>query len=85
MRIEARTLEPATVLSSFGRLDGARAPALEAPLKAVAEGGGSPVPDCTDMDYVSSAGLRVMLIRARTSRQDGEARRALASRTGSLR
>lgn len=85
MRSEVRTLGPVTVLSPFGRLDGAGASALEAALKAVVEGGGSPVPDCADMNYVSSAGLRVLPIGAKTSRQVGEARRALASRTGNFR
>ena len=44
-----------------GRLDTTTAPELEAELKKSMESAESLVLDCTKLDYISSAGLRVLL------------------------
>ena len=72
MEIEERTEGSAVVVSLNGRLDGVSGPDLEARIDAVVERGDVRlVLDCDQMDYVSSAGLRVLLIGARKCQQGG--------------
>ncbi len=62
----------AVVLSLRGRLDGSNAPALIARMSGALEDGvGDLVLDCAGMSYISSAGLRVLLVGAKTCRQEG--------------
>ena len=61
-----------TVLSIDGRVDGATAPELERRInEIVARGGTSLLLDCEKMDYISSAGLRIFLMGAKTCQQKG--------------
>ena len=72
MEIEERTEGSAVVVSLSGRLDGVSGPDLEARIDAVVERGDVRVVlNCDQMDYVSSAGLRVLLIGARKCQQGG--------------
>ena len=72
MEIGERREGPVTVLSLYGRLDGAGARALEA---RVSELGGRGevllVLDCLRMTYVNSYGLRAMLLCAKSCQQEG--------------
>ena len=71
MKIETRRRGAVVVLSPSGRLDAARAPVLEAELKAVARRGHRTVLDCGGIAYISSAGLRAILIGAKACLQEG--------------
>ena len=72
MEIEERTEGTAVVVSLNGRLDGASGPDLEARIAAIVERGDVRVVlECGQMAYVSSAGLRVLLISARKCQQGG--------------
>jgi anti-anti-sigma factor len=61
----------AKVAGLRGRLDTATAPAAEARLLEMLADGGSVVVDLTDVHYVSSAGLRVLLKAAKMARVAG--------------
>jgi anti-anti-sigma factor len=55
-----------TVLTMSGRLDGATAPATEEKVLALINGGADRlVIDCAGLDYISSAGLRILLMAAK--------------------
>ena len=72
MEIEERTEGTAVVVSLNGRLDGMTAPDLEARVAAIVERGDVRlVLECGQMGYVSSAGLRVLLVSARKCQQGG--------------
>ena len=72
MKIETRKEGDAVIVSACGRLDGAGAPVLEAELSALAvRGVGLVVLDCGRIDYISSAGLRALLIGAKTCLHEG--------------
>lgn len=72
MDIAERTEGAAVVVSLNGRLDGATAPDLEATIVAIVERGDVRVAlDCAEMGYVSSAGLRALLVSARKCQQGG--------------
>ena len=72
MKIEQRRDGKAIVVSPFGRLDALGAPDLEAHILAIAERGDSRVVlDCTGMTYLSSGGLRAVLIGAKTRQRLG--------------
>jgi anti-anti-sigma factor len=54
------------VLSLSGRLDGASAAAAEEKVLALIDGGADRlVIDCAGLDYISSAGLRILLMAAK--------------------
>ncbi|MCX6893091.1 MAG: STAS domain-containing protein [Verrucomicrobiota bacterium] len=60
------------VLALSGRLDGAAAPALEAQIARLGAGSARRVVfDCSGLDYISSAGLRVFLATARLMQSAG--------------
>ena len=61
MTIEKMTTGTATTLKIVGRLDTTTAPELEATIDACAAGVKELVLDCSALEYVSSAGLRVIL------------------------
>lgn len=55
-----------------GRVDGLAAPEFEQYLNAIVERGDKDVLlDCSGMDYISSAGLRALLVGARACQQSG--------------
>ena len=79
VEIEERTEGTAVVVSLNGRLDGASGPDLEARIAAIVERGDVRVVlECGQMAYVSSAGLRVLLISARKCQQ-GDGKLAIAA------
>ena len=61
MTIEKAMTGAATTLKIIGRLDTTTAPELEATIDACAAGIKELVLDCSALEYVSSAGLRVIL------------------------
>ena len=61
MTIEKTINGAATVLKIVGRLDTTTAPELEAAIDACAADTKALVLDCSALEYVSSAGLRVIL------------------------
>ena len=61
MTIEKNVNGSVTVLNIIGRLDTSSAPALEAAVDGCAAGVQELVLDCGALEYVSSAGLRVIL------------------------
>lgn len=72
MDINEQTVGSALVVSLNGRLDGVTAPDLEARVASVVERGDVKVVlDCSAMPYVSSAGLRALLVSARKCQQAG--------------
>lgn len=60
------------VVSLEGRLDTTTAPLLEAELKSSLEGVTSLILDMNKLDYISSAGLRVLLSAQKTMNVCGE-------------
>ena len=72
MEITASTQNDITVLALQGRLDGLASPQLEQRLEAlVAAGTRKVVLDCSALNYVSSAGLRVFLGGAKKLKSAG--------------
>ena len=61
MTIEKTVTDTAAVLKIVGRLDTTTAPELEATIDGCAAGIKELVLDCSTLEYVSSAGLRVIL------------------------
>ena len=62
----------ATIVTPTGRIDGSTAsPFQEALLKLVEEGKGSLVVDFENIEYISSAGLRVLLLAAKQLQASG--------------
>ena len=59
-------------VSIEGRLDTTTAPELEAELKGALDGIAELVLDVSAMDYISSAGLRVLLSAQKTMNRQGE-------------
>ena len=72
MEISEEKVGSVTVVSLAGRVDGLVAPDVEIRLSGIVERGDSHVLlDCTDMSYISSAGLRAVLSSARQCQQAG--------------
>jgi anti-sigma B factor antagonist len=71
VRLESIGLTPVVILQ--GRLDFGAAAGFQAQLEQVLAGAGSKpagvIIDCAGLDYVSSAGLRVFLMAARTAQR----------------
>ena len=61
MTIEKTIIGETTTLKIIGRLDTTTAPELETTVDACAAGIKELVLDCAELEYVSSAGLRVIL------------------------
>ena len=59
------------VLSLKGRLDTTTAPSLDAAVNEIANNAKSIVFDFTDLEYLSSAGLRVILVTQKTMSAKG--------------
>ncbi len=72
MELDEQRQDPLATVAVSGRVDGATAPVLEQRLKAVVERGDCNVLlDCAEMDYISSAGLRALLVGAKSCQQNG--------------
>jgi anti-anti-sigma factor len=74
----------ALVLEPVGRLDSLTCREFEARLLAALNANGAVVVDCAELEYISSAGLRVLLVAAKQNRTTG-GRMALAALRDSLR
>ena len=71
MQISEQTRDGALVIQAAGRLDSSSAGALEAVLPARIQANDKVALNLTDVPYVSSAGLRVLLIGAKAARAAG--------------
>ena len=72
MKLEERKDGSIMVLSVTGRVDGLTAPDLEKRIGAIVDlGHRNVLIDCENMEYISSAGLRALLIGARKCEQAG--------------
>ena len=75
MNIRLESLELATLVIAEGRLDFGAAAGFQVQVEQVLAGAGTAkaavIIDCAGLDYVSSAGLRVFLLAARTSQRAG--------------
>ncbi len=72
------------ILEPVGRLDSLSCREFEARLLAALDRSGAVVVDCTALDYISSAGLRALLVAAKRNRSGG-GRLALATLRDSIR
>lgn len=73
MDITETTLGGVTVAALKGRLDTATAPAAETKLVGLLDGAAKVVCDLSEVHYVSSAGLRVLLKAAKQAKASGGA------------
>jgi len=71
MDIAEEVLEQALILAPRGRLDSSTAPALQEQLMGRIDDAPALLIDCAGLDYVSSAGLRVLLMGGKQSKQKG--------------
>ena len=72
MNVTFESVGSAHVIDLFGRLDSANASAVEQQLLGkLAEGSGGVVIDFSRLDYISSAGLRIVLVVAKRMKQAG--------------
>jgi anti-anti-sigma factor len=72
MGFEKDLVNGVTVLRPLGRLDSAQAPELEATVRALLDGGAKAlVFDLSKLAYISSAGLRVVLLAGKQLRASG--------------
>lgn len=75
MNVRIESLGDVTLVIPEGRLDFAAAPAFQEQIEKVVapgiKGATAVVIDCAGLDYVSSAGLRVILIAARAAQRAG--------------
>lgn len=72
MNIVKKQDDKTLTISIEGRLDTSTAPELDEELKASLEGVEKLVMDFTDMEYISSAGLRVLLSAQKAMNAQGE-------------
>ena len=72
MKIEKAIAGTAATLKIIGRLDTTTAPELEATIDGCVAGIKELVLDCSELEYVSSAGLRVILSAQKTMNKQGE-------------
>ena len=72
MTITPETTAQATIVPLLGQINSANAGALEAQLLTLVDGGVRQlVLDFAALDYISSAGLRLVLVVAKRLKQDG--------------
>ncbi len=72
MEIEETTKDSLVVVAPNGRVDGFSAPDLEKRIsEIVARGDTRVLLDCGKMNYISSAGLRAVLVGAKKCQQSG--------------
>lgn len=84
MEITSRKENAAIVVSVQGRIDAVTAPAYENSMKALLEQESLFVLDFQSLEYISSAGLRVILATAKTLKGKG-GRMVMANVTGTVR
>ena len=72
LNIEKTVNQDAVVLFLSGRLDTTTAPELEKELKASLDGVSALTLDFENLEYISSAGLRVLLSAQKTMNKQGE-------------
>ena len=72
MEIKKELNEKELVITLKGRLDTMTAPELEAELKTSLDGVEKLVIDMAELEYISSAGLRVLLSAQKTMNRQGE-------------
>jgi anti-sigma B factor antagonist len=72
LNITKNTNESGLTVALTGRLDTTTAPELEKELKASLDGVTTLVIDMTALDYISSAGLRVLLSAQKAMNKQGE-------------
>ena len=72
MEIREQSQSGTLILEPMGRLDSVSCRAFETQLLAALDRSGTVVVNCADLEYVSSAGLRVLLIAAKHSRGSGQ-------------
>lgn len=84
MQIREETRDGTLVIQAAGRLDSSSAGALEAVLPARIQANDKVVLNLAEVAYVSSAGLRVLLIGAKAARSGGK-KLALAGLSDSVR
>lgn len=69
MDIREETIGDATILAPLARVDSSTAKAFEAKVLAVVNGGAAKIViDFSELNYISSAGLRVVLVGAKMTR-----------------
>lgn len=71
MEIQKQTISGITVLAPVGRVDSTTSRAVEEVLLPLFDEGTPVLIDFADMNYISSAGLRVLLLAARRSKATG--------------
>ncbi|HUU75635.1 MAG TPA: STAS domain-containing protein [Methanoregulaceae archaeon] len=72
LRIDERESGNVTVVSLMGRMDASSSPEAEAGMsRLISSGSRRVVVDMSGLDYISSAGLRVMLASLKKLRNDG--------------
>ena len=72
MTIAAETTASATIVSLQGQINSANAAAIEAEVLGLVTGGArNLVLDFSALDYISSAGLRMVLVVAKRLKQEG--------------
>ncbi len=70
MQIHETRLASAVIVAPVGRIDSTTSPALDAHLQGLAKGGDTRVVvDFSGVEYISSAGLRVMLSLAKRTKE----------------
>ncbi len=79
MKITKKQDGSALVIALEGRLDTTTAPELEAELKTCLDGITDLTLDLTNLDYISSAGLRVLLSAHKTMMKQGQMKATNAS------
>ena len=77
MKVRVETLDQTTIVIAEGRLDFGAAPNFQAQVERALAGEGKPpaalIIDCAGLEYISSAGLRVFLLAARSAQRSGVA------------
>ncbi len=84
MEIEQSVVGPVTRIAPVGRIDSYSARDFESHIMAVIGNGAAVVVDLDRLDYISSAGLRVLLLATKQARAQN-ARLALAAMQKSVR
>ena len=72
LNIEKNATDTELTVTLAGRLDTTTAPELEKELKASLDGLTTLIIDMTELEYISSAGLRVLLSAQKTMNRQGE-------------
>jgi anti-sigma B factor antagonist len=71
MKLTTRAEGDVTVITMDGPLDSSTAPGVQADLERLMPKGGTIVLDMSKMSYMSSAGLRILLLTYRKAQQTG--------------